>query len=262
MVMLVSVSLAKTPLGSFSTIIGSTLVKHDGDTGWVKGKIKMPVYENDAIAVNEESECEVTLIGDKVVRLGEKTMAVITEKSGEQTNVKALKGTLWINVRHLVKNRSFDVSTPTAVAAIRGTVFSVQCDTNASNYLVFRGAVAVSGISGKKGRKDTSFIVHSGEQFALVNDMDLYLKGQEKAFKEYLRLSGEELENYGKEEREQFDKYQKDTQEQMDKMLTEERAAFKSLDDVSYSLRPIDEKKMSKNPWVEWNRARDKELGW
>jgi hypothetical protein len=48
----------------------------------------------------------------------------------------------------------------------------------------------------------------------------------------------------------------------MDKMLTEERAAFKSLDDVSYSLRPIDEKKMSKNPWVEWNRARDKELGW
>jgi hypothetical protein len=260
--LLCTVSLAKTPIGSFTTIIGSTLIKHDGDTGWVKGKIKMSIYDNDAIAVKEESQCEVTLVGDKVVRLGEKAMAVITEKTESQTNVKALKGALWINVKHLINNQSFDVTTSTAVAAIRGTVFGVQCDTNASKYSVFRGEVAVTNQPGKSGGKDTSFFVRSGEQFTLVKDMSLYMKEQEKALKDYLRQSNEEMENFSKDEQEQFEKYRKDTQEQIDKMLVEERAAFKTMDNMNYALKPIDEKKLLKNPWVEWNRGRDKELGW
>ena len=41
----------------------------------------------------------------------------------------------------------------------------------------------------------------------------------------------------------------------MDKMLTEERSAFKNLDNMSYALRPIDEKKLVKNLWVQWTEA-------
>jgi len=48
----------------------------------------------------------------------------------------------------------------------------------------------------------------------------------------------------------------------MDAMLAEERGAFKSMDDINYALRPIDEKKLAHNAWIEWNRARDKEVGW
>jgi len=255
-------SFAKTPLGTVSTIIGAAMIRHDGDSAWIKAKIRTPVYENDAIAVKEESRCEITFHGDKVARLGENTLAVITEKSADQTKIKALKGTLWINVKHLIDNKGFTVATPTAVAAIRGTVFSVTCDSNASDYLVFRGVVAVSKTSVKDAGRDSTFTVKSGEQFALVKDINLYMKEQEKEIKDYLQQSNEELDKFSKEEQDQYDKYQKDMQEQMEKMLTEERAAFKTMDNMNYSLRPIDEKKLAKSLWAQWNRERDKELGW
>ena len=110
----------KTPLGAISALVGEAMIKHDGDSVWVKVKMRGKVLENDAISVGAESQCEITLSGDKIVRLGEKTVAVITEKTADQTKVKMLKGSLWINVKHLVNNNSFDVSTSTAVAAIAG----------------------------------------------------------------------------------------------------------------------------------------------
>jgi len=252
---------AKTPLGAISAIIGEALVKHDGDSAWVKAKIKMPIYENDAISVKDESRCELTLSGDRVVRLGEKSLVVITEKSEGQTKVKSLQGSVWINVKHLINNKSFEVATSTAVAAIRGTVFDVVSDSNASNYLVFRGAVAITKQAAKSG-KDSVFLVNTGEQFTLVKNINLYMKEQEKEIKEYLQQSNEELDKFNKEEQDQYDKFQKDMQEQLDKMLTEERAAFKTMGAMNYALRPIDEKKLLKNLWVQWNRDRDKELGW
>jgi hypothetical protein len=256
-------SSGKTPLGSISRIVGSALVRHDGDTSWVKARMKMPIFDSDAIATSEESFCEVAMTGDRIARLGEKTLAIISEKTESDAKVKATKGSVWINMKHLVNNRSFGVMTSTAVAAIRGTVFEVECGDNASNYLVFKGSVAISSLTGKgKSGRDSTFLVGAGEQFTLVKDINRYLKDQEKAMREYLQESGEELEKFNKEEQEQFDSYEKELQEQLDKMLTEERSAFKKLDDMSYALRAIDPKKIAKNNWIIWNQGRDKELGW
>ncbi len=254
---------AKTPLGSISQIIGSALVRHDGETAWTKARIKAPLYDNDAIAVAEESQCEITMTGERVARLGEKTTVILSEKGEADAKIKAAQGSVWINVKHLVNNRSLGVATPTAVAAIRGTVFEVECDENSSNYLVFKGAVAVSS-AGKKGAigKDSSIVVQPGEQFTLVKDMDRYMKDQEKVLRSYLEESSEELEKFNKDEQEQFDKYEKELQEQLEKMLTEERSAFKKLDDVNIALRRIDFNRISQSRWIKWNRERDKELGW
>ena len=260
---LVFACFAKTPLGSISVIVGDAFIRHDGDSAWTKAKIKAPVYENDAVALKEESRCEIALAGDKIVRLGEKTVAIISEKSGSQTKVKALKGSVWVNAKHLLCNRTLDVVTPTAVAAIRGTVFCVSCDTNTSDCLVFRGAVAIARLHGDGLRsRDSTFLVTSGERFTFVKNMSLYLKEQEEALKDYLQRSDEELEKFDKEQQDQFDSYEKDLQEQIDKMITEERGAFKGLGDIHYALRPIDEKKLAKDAWIKWNRARDKKLGW
>jgi hypothetical protein len=256
-------SFGKTAVGSISQIVGSALVRHDGDSAWTKARLRMPVYDNDAIATATESDCEITLNGDRVARFGEKTTVFLSEKNETDAKIKAAQGSIWINVKHLVNNRSFGVATPTAVAAIRGTVFEVECGENASNYLVFKGAVAVSS-SGKKGAigKDSTFMVQAGEQFTLVKDMEHYMKDQEKAMRDYLKDSDEELEKFNKDEQEQYDKYDKELQEQMEKMLIEERSAFKKLDDFNYSLRKIDESKISKSAWIKWNQERDKGLGW
>jgi hypothetical protein len=252
----------KTSLGSISIIVGSAFVKHDGDTAWVKARMRMPVYENDAITTKNESECEISLNEDKVIRLGENTAAIISEKQDANISVRAPKGSIWINVKHLINNRSFSVSTATAVAAIRGTVFSATGDPNGSDFMVFRGAVAISPVSSKGKNGDSTFIVNSGSRCTLVKDLNLYLKQEEKDIKNYLEQSNEEFEKYKNEEQEKYDEFEKKTQEQIDKMIAEERGAFKKLDDMNFAIRPIDESKISKSEWVKWNQARDKELNW
>jgi Uncharacterized protein conserved in bacteria len=264
LILLLSIGECKTSLGSISVIVGSAFIKHDGDTAWVKARVRMPVCENDAVTTKSESECEITLIDDQVVRLSENTAAIISGKRDANTKISAAKGSVWINVKHLINNkRSFDVTTPTAVAAIRGTVFSVQCDPNKSDYLVFKGTVAVTTASSKaKNTGDSTFLVNSGSQFTLVKDLNLYLKQEEKDIKNYLEQSNEEFEKYKNEEQEKYDKFEKEMQEQINKMISEERSAFKQLDNMNYAIRPIDVNKISKSEWVKWNQARDKELNW
>ena len=259
-----SLAECKTSLGAISVIVGNAFVKRDGDTAWIKAKVRMPVYENDAITTKSESECEINLNEDKVIRLGENTAAIISEKQDASTKLRAAKGSVWINVKHLVNKRSFDVTTPTAVAAIRGTVFGVQCDPNKSDYMVFKGTVAITSASSKAktGGADSTFLVNSGSQFTLVKDLDLFLKQEEKDLKNYLEQSNEEFEKYKNEEQEKYDSFEKEMQEQINKMISEERSAFKRLDDMNYAIRPIDVNKISKSEWVKWNQARDKELNW
>jgi hypothetical protein len=253
----------KTSIGSISAIVGSAFVKHDGDTAWLKARMRMPIYENDAITTKSESECEISLNEDKVIRLGENTAAIISEKQDANISVRAPKGSVWINVKHLINNRSFSVSTATAVAAIRGTVFSATGDPNGSDFMVFRGAVAITSASSKaKTNGDSTLIVSSGSRCTMVKDLNLYLKQEEKDIKNYLEQSNEEFEKYKNEEQEKYDEFEKKTQEQIDKMIAEERGAFKKLDDMNYAIRPIDLNKLSKSGWVAWNQARDKELNW
>jgi hypothetical protein len=253
----------KTPIGSISQVIGSAVIRHDGETAWTKARLKMSVFDGDAIATSEESQCEITMPGDRIARFGDKTTVILSEKNGGDAKIKAAQGTVWVNVKHLVNNRSFGVTTSTAVAAIRGTVFEVECGDNSSNYLVFKGSVAVSA-SGRKGAPaaDSTFFVKAGDQVTLVRDMNRYMKDQEKVMRDFLRESDEELEKFNRDEQDQFDKYEKELQEHLEKMLTEERGAFKKLDDINYAVRKINLDKIAKSAWINWNQERDKELGW
>ena len=253
----------KTPIGSITQIIGNMLVRRDGDSSWIKGRIKLPVFEGDAVATAEESCCEIMLKGDRVARFGEKTTAIVSDTAGSAAKVTAARGSVWINVKHLANNGSLKVATPTAVAAIRGTVFEVECGENSSNYLVFKGTVAVSSSAGKnRSSRDSTFLVSAGEQFTLVKDIDRYLKDEENSIRKYLDDSGEELDKFNREEQEQFNRYDQELREQMEAMLDEEKRSFRSLNDMNYALRPIDMKRAAKNKWILWNQDRDKQLAW
>jgi hypothetical protein len=253
---------SKTVVGSVSAIVGSATIKRQSASNWLKAKIKLPVFESDAVNTGEESRCEIALNGDKVIRLGEKTLAIISAQEQANSKVKATHGSVWVNVKHLVNSRSFEVSSPTAVAAIRGTVFNVNCDTNAAQYMVFRGAVAVMPQNKKGSAKDSTFMIPAGQQITLVKNMDQYLKDQEKAFRDYIKQDQEEFDTFVKQDQEAFEKYEQETQEQLNKMIAEERSSFKTMGTMNYAVRAIDSTKIAKNDWVQWNLARDKKLGW
>jgi hypothetical protein len=253
---------SKTAIGSVSAIVGKAMLKRQPSTSWLKAKIKLPVYESDAVSTSEESRCEIALAGDKVIRLGEKTVAVISAQDEAHSKVKTTRGAVWINVKHLVNSRSFEVSSPTAVAAIRGTVFSVNCDTNATQYMVFRGAVAITPQKKSGGKGDSTFMIPAGQQITLVKNLDQYMKAEEKAFKEFITKDQEDFEAFQKKEQDDFEKYQKETQAQIDQMVSDERKAFKTMGTLNYAVQTIDTARTAKNDWVQWNTARDKKLGW
>jgi len=253
---------SKAAIGSVSAIVGKAMIKRQPATGWINAKIKLPVYESDAVSTGEESRCEITLTGDKVIRLGEKTIAVLSAQDEAHSKVKTIAGSVWINVKHLVNSRSFEVSSPTAVAAIRGTVFSVNCDTNATQYMVFRGAVAITPQKNSGGKSDSTFMIPSGQQITLVKNLDQYMKAEEKAFKDFITKDQEDFEAFQKKDQEDFEKYQQETQAQIDKMVADERKAFKTMGTLNYAVQAIDTARAAKNDWVQWNTERDKKLGW
>lgn len=261
MIVLPSFTFGKTSLGAISDIVGDVLVKRDGDSTWIKAKPRMPVYEKDAVATKEESRCELLLTGDRVVRIAEKSVTVIATSDAAGVKVNAAKGSVWVNVKHLVNNtQRFEVGTPTAVAAIRGTVFAVDCNTNAAKYSVFKGVIAVSSGAQKGG--DSAFIVKQGSQIALVKDLNLFMKDEEKAIKDYMEQSNAEMEKFQQQQQNEFDEYQKEMERKIQEMVSEERKAFTEKNGINYAVRPIDTAMVGKSEWAQWNQKRDATLGW
>ncbi|OGJ94169.1 MAG: hypothetical protein A2487_07725 [Candidatus Raymondbacteria bacterium RifOxyC12_full_50_8] len=252
---------AKQPLGQVSDMVGDVFIKRSSDSSWVKARIRLPLFENDAVATKAESRCEVTLASDRVVRIDENALVVVSAIDSSLTKVNAVKGSIWVNVKRLVGPQRFEVSTPTASAAIRGTVFAVESNTNASKYLVFKGAIGVL-LSNKTGGRDSVFVVQQGKQIDLVKNMEQYLKQQEKAFQDYAAQADVEFEKYAAEQEQAFEQHQKEQEEKLRAMLDEERRAFSIVNGTNCALRPIDAKKIGSAGWADWNRKKDSSLGW
>ena len=258
----VTIVSAQAPIGQISEIVGSILIKRSADSAWVKGRIKMPLYDKDAIRTKAESRCEISLVGSKVVRFGENALGLISAPSEGETTVKSAAGSVWINVKKLSTPSNVNIVSPTSTAAIRGTVFGVDCDTNGTNYTVFAGAVAVSSKTGKSGTNDSGFVVKPGEQFTLVKDLNLYMKNQEKAMADFLKSSQAAYDQFEQQQQGAFDKFEAEQKAKLASMVAAERAAFVSGGDFSYAKRSFDIEKSPKKAWILWNQEQDKKLSW
>lgn len=105
------------------------------------------VKEGDVIRTSADSFCDIKL-GDSVVRIKAKSDVTITTlliNSGRESITLLLeKGALLCKPRKMVNADYFFVKTPTAVAAVRGTQFSVETDSMLTTRIkVFRGEVRV-----------------------------------------------------------------------------------------------------------------------
>ena len=128
------------------------IMKKSADT-WRPARLNMPVQIGDRLATDVESLIEITYRHGAVLRLGELSKCSIRQVSDDAVSTSVPQGNVWVNMKKLSSvGRQFDVSTPTAVAAIRGTIFQLQALPDSSaEVAVFDGKVAV-GLSdnGKK----------------------------------------------------------------------------------------------------------------
>ncbi|OGS40844.1 MAG: hypothetical protein A2506_12590 [Elusimicrobia bacterium RIFOXYD12_FULL_66_9] len=81
------------------------------------------------------------------VNLGAFSIFTVSEETSAQTTLELTLGKIWCAVAKLQKRR-FRVRTPTAVAAVRGTEFSVEASESRTAIEVFGGLVAVRGSLG------------------------------------------------------------------------------------------------------------------
>jgi hypothetical protein len=148
------VSTAAKPIGTFSFILGGpkdVTVKAKGGTTWSPAKLGLAVNDGDLIKTLKESRCEIKLADKSIIRIGEETEFEFTSASitSQQRNVKGdLKdGQIYLNLNAKTSSKSqFQIKAPTAVCAVRGTIYRVDADST-TNCRVYDGIVDVGPTS-------------------------------------------------------------------------------------------------------------------
>jgi hypothetical protein len=105
------------------------------------------IQQNDIIKTGIQSTCDIK-IGGSIVRVKEKSSMKLSElfrkDNVEKTSLDLEVGKILCKAKKLSKSESFLVKTPTAVAGVRGTKFTVETDIqNTSRIKVFNGNVTV-----------------------------------------------------------------------------------------------------------------------
>jgi hypothetical protein len=132
-------------IAKIASFEGTVQVMKKGATDWKNARPGMPLEVGDQVYTQAESFAEIRYTIGTVLRMDEKTKVTLESSSEKTVKSKSAIGTVWINMRKLVSTgKEFEVSTPTAVAAIRGTVFDMSYTPDSASYVaVFQGKVAV-----------------------------------------------------------------------------------------------------------------------
>jgi hypothetical protein len=134
---------------------GKVEIQRVGTTTWTVGAVKMRVYPGDKVSSEAESEAEITLDDGSVIKLKDKSLLMIEKMEKQKkplatvTAMRAMNGKVLGCIKKLATKESrFSVTTPTAVAGVRGTVFGVFVDGDSTELDVLKGEVAIAGEQG------------------------------------------------------------------------------------------------------------------
>jgi hypothetical protein len=136
--------------------VGTVKIRRGASTTWNDARPKMPLKEADALRTFIESEAELETNEGTVIKVGENTTIELSKLYGDSeqqnTSVKILNGAVLANVKKLLSTTSsFDFQTPTATAAIRGTIVGFEVSKEQTKVKVYEGKVFVIPLGSQKG---------------------------------------------------------------------------------------------------------------
>ncbi len=114
--------------------------------------VQKPIFQEDIIETAEGSKLRITLIDTTVISLGEKSRLELKHflhDTRQQTHTARLTiaaGIFRAIIKKLIPQSTFEVTTPTAVAAIRGTDLMGEVTVDATSIVVLEGTVMISNI--------------------------------------------------------------------------------------------------------------------
>ncbi len=146
--------------GRILSVEGTVQVLEPGESAWKTPKAGAWLKAGSQVKTGAASSCEIGL--------GEERKSVIHLKENSQTKLQALSasaiqvdlasGSLFARVRDLKKESTFKVSSPTAIASVRGTGW----EQSASEVNVFENSVEVAGSGGETMLVEEGFGVDIG----------------------------------------------------------------------------------------------------
>jgi hypothetical protein len=105
-----------------------------------------PLHQGDQLRLGPDAGATIVFKDMSQVRLGPGSVFVIEDEEPARTSLSLILGKIWVSVTNS-SHRSFEVRTRTAIAAVRGTRFSVEVSGLTSMVTeVYAGAVAVSAL--------------------------------------------------------------------------------------------------------------------
>ena len=236
----------KTSFGKVSLPLGKVMVLETEKEVWKKARVNQQVFKDEKIKTLAKSRCEVKIGKTQIVRIGENAVIHLADPTDGGNSISIESGQVWLNAKP-GKGQKVRVRTPTAVAAIRGTIYRLDCTDNHSTYNVYDGSVEVIPFKDDGTTlEDTSFSVNKGESFTFVKDFEKYKKEQQKALQEYRKKQESDFEQFTKQQSEGFDDFKADQLKGFDE--------FKS---GHFTRTKIDTEADRQSDWVQWNRQRD-----
>jgi len=141
----VTVCTAAEPAARITLIEGTASILRQGAAEWANARPNMPLSIGDELFCRTESFVEIRYAMGTVVRMNENTKIVVREATGDAVKTDNPIGGVWVNMKKLTgKSKSFEMTSPTAVASIRGTVFQMTTGADSTTAVdVFDGKVAV-----------------------------------------------------------------------------------------------------------------------
>ncbi|NOX36281.1 MAG: FecR domain-containing protein [Calditrichaeota bacterium] len=149
---------AREPIGKITFPLNRVFVIRAGTSQLLMAHFNMEVYPGDKIETKKESRCEITLKNGDVVRIDENSIYTLEDVKISEKEVKAESflsvGRLWSNIRKIFsKDDYFKVKSPSAVIAVRGTIYRVNANPDTTTQVfVYDGEVQVSPYSPGMGK--------------------------------------------------------------------------------------------------------------
>ena len=134
-------------------VVGKAQIQPASSTSWRSAKTGMKVSIGDKIRTARRSEVRVALDEQKksFISIEELTMVILNSTiPGEINKFDLSKGKLYVKAEKVKAGATFEVATPSAVAGVRGTAWSVESNADGDIVSVFESSVFVKAFDKMK----------------------------------------------------------------------------------------------------------------
>jgi hypothetical protein len=130
-------------------VSGDVQIRAAGGPSFSAAKAGRKLAEGDEVRTGRGGVAELALDGDAVLQLKPRSDFTLSKTDKSSSFVTLALGTVLAKLHRLASNRAFEVRTPTAVAAVRGTEFGVSVERSLTRVGVFsEGLVEISDSAG------------------------------------------------------------------------------------------------------------------